>query len=104
MSYLGWGLFLLMFALWRTGIRHSSRWQLNMLNYVIYLLMDDTIYQDQKDKFRTWVLSDGSTTLPQLVQQAHSVLENHAAKLNLTVAATVMLGKFKWHSGEAYKQ
>jgi hypothetical protein len=78
---LGWLLFgvLLWWYVFSVKYAHSRRCHLR--SYLVYLLLDDNIREDHKEKFREWITQRHMSDASSLGYAAHNVIEIVAEKL-----------------------
>ncbi len=94
MGWIEWGLFALLLFFYIGSQRLSQRKRLNLRNYIVYLLLDDSIRNDHKTKFGQWVQQSNARDAMDLSTQASNVVENMADSLaagGSTLAAHAML-------------
>jgi hypothetical protein len=99
-GWIGWILFALLLLWYVAGQRFSHRKRLHLRNYVLYLLLDDSIRMDHKAKFQQRIQQSNARDAMQLSSQAGNVIENMADSLGAggsTLGAHAML----WNSDAA---
>ena len=99
-GWIGWILFGLLLFWYIAGQRFSHRKRLHLTNYVLYLLLDDSIRTDHKAKFGQWIQQSKAQDAMQLSLQASNVIERMADSLaagGSTLGAHAML----WNSDAA---
>ena len=99
-GWIGWILFGLLLFLYIAGLRFSHRKRLHLTNYVLYLLLDDSIRTDPKATFGQWIQQSNARDAMHLSLQASNVIESMADSLSAggsTLGAHAML----WNSDAA---
>lgn len=80
-GWIGWVLFGLLVLWYFAGQRFSHRKRLHLRNYIVYLLLDDSIRNDHKAKFGQWIQQSDARDAMHLSLQAGNVVENMADSL-----------------------
>jgi hypothetical protein len=78
----GW-IFAVAIVLWFVAAqRFSHRRRLHLRNYVVYLLLNDTIRNDHREKFEEWIRTSGARDAMQLGVRACNTIESMAESLD----------------------
>ena len=101
MEWVGWGLLLLALLWHHQGMKLSHRKRLNLRNYVIYLLVDDSIRKDHKTKFESWIRESLAKDALELSSGADSTVENMADILASEGDSTIGAHALLWNSEAA---
>lgn len=67
----------------------------------MYLLIDDSIREDHKAKFRDWIRQSSASNALELSSLAHSVIENMADSLASKGSSTLTAHAMLWNSDAA---
>jgi hypothetical protein len=99
-GWIGWALFGILLFFYLGGQRLSQRKRLNLRNYIVYLLLDDSIRSDHKAKFGLWIQQSNAHDAMQLSSQASNVIENMADSLGAG-GSTLTAHSMLWNSEAA---
>lgn len=100
-GWIGWVLFGLLLLWYFASQRFAHRKRLHLRNYVVYLLLDDTIRNDHKAKFEQWIRESDASNALELSSMAHSVIENMADSLASKGSSTLAAHAMLWNSDAA---
>src|SRR5262245_46835103 len=100
-GWIGWILFGLLLFFYVAGQRFSHLKRLHLRNYIVYLLLDDSIYDDHKKKFEQWIQGSNANDAMQLSQQASNVVENMANSLAARGLSTLGAHAMLWNCDAA---
>jgi hypothetical protein len=101
MEWIGWGLFVLLLLLYFASMNFAHRKRLHLRNYIIYLLVDDSVREDHKAKFEQWIRQSSASNAMELSSRAHSVIENMADSLASEGSSTLAAHAMLWNSAAA---
>ena len=100
MGTLGWVLFALAVVWCIAQLNYHSKLLLHFENYIVYLLLSESIYTDHQEKFRQWIKECPATDSQDLGLRAHGTIARMSEALasESTLAATAMIARFKAQS------
>jgi hypothetical protein len=101
MGWIGWALLVLLLLWYFASQTFSHRKRLHLRNYIVYLLIDDSIREDHKAKFAQWIRQSGASNALELSSMAHSVIESMADSLASKGSSTLAAHAMMWNSDAA---
>lgn len=100
-TWLGWILFGAMLLWWLNRESFHQRQRLYLRNYIIYLLLQDSIREGHKAKFEEFIRASGLTDAMQLSSAAHDAVQNIANSMGTEGNSTMGAHAMIWQSDAA---